>query len=309
MTADLKSENIRGALLMSACMAGFVLNDATVKLTADNLSLFQVMFLRGIFATTFIGLLAWRQRALFVHLSGSDWRALALRTVGEIGGTLCFLTALFNMPIANATAILQALPLVITLGAALFLKHSVGWRRYLAVLIGFAGVLIIVRPGAEGFNEYAYWAIAAVLFITLRDLVTVRLSAHAPTLFIAFVAALSIMLVGAGMSTTVPWKPVAPSDLALLAAAAAFLMFGYLFAIMAMRVGEIAFVSPFRYTILLWAIVLGIIVYDEIPDRWTILGAGIVIIMGIYTFHRERISRQKAALEGQQVTEDGKKPG
>jgi len=309
MTADPKAENIRGALLMSACMAGFVLNDATIKLTAGNLTLFQVMFLRGIFATTFIGLLAWRKRALFVHLSRSDWRALVLRTIGEIGGTLCFLTALFNMPIANATAILQALPLVITLGAALFLKHSVGWRRYLAVTIGFAGVLVIVRPGAEGFNEYAYWAIAAVLFITLRDLVTVRLSAHAPTLFIAFIAALSIMLVGAGMSTTVPWKPVALTDLALLAAAAAFLMFGYLFAIMAMRVGEIAFVSPFRYTILLWAIILGVVIYDEIPDRWTILGASIVILMGIYTFHRERLSRQEAGVQKSGSVENGKNQG
>jgi drug/metabolite transporter (DMT)-like permease len=292
---DNRSDNIRGALLMSACMAGFVLNDATVKQTADSLSLFQVMLLRGMFATLFIGLLAWHQKVLFVRLSATDWKYLLLRTAGEVGGTLCFLTALFNMPIANATAILQALPLVITLGAAIFLKQAVGWRRYAAVLTGFVGVLIIVRPGAEGFTVYAYWAIAAVLFVTLRDLVTVRLSTHAPSLFIAFVAAISITLVGAILSPTVAWRPVHSADLMLLAAAAAFLMFGYLFAIMAMRVGEIAFVSPFRYTILLWAIVLGIVIYDEIPDVWTIFGSSIVIVMGIYTFHRERISRRKAA--------------
>ena len=105
---DNRSENIRGALLMSACMAGFVLNDATVKQTADNLSLFQVMLLRGLFATLFIGLLAWHKKVLFVRLSATDWKFLLLRTAGEVGGTLCFLTALFNMPIANATAILQA---------------------------------------------------------------------------------------------------------------------------------------------------------------------------------------------------------
>jgi drug/metabolite transporter (DMT)-like permease len=292
---DQRSENIRGALLMSACMAGFVLNDAMVKTVSGHLNLYQVMFLRGIFASLFIGLLAWRQKALFVRLSWPDWKVLILRTVGEVGGTLCFLTALFNMPIANATAILQALPLVITVGAALFLGHTVGWRRYLAVLIGFSGVLIIVRPGADGFTEYAYWAIVSVLFITLRDLVTSKLSARAPSLFIALVAALSIMTVGAVMSQALPWQPVRQSDLLYLAAAALFLMFGYLFAIMAMRVGEIAFISPFRYTVLLWAILLGIVLFDEIPDSWTMVGSTIVIAMGLYTFHRERRSRKAAS--------------
>jgi drug/metabolite transporter (DMT)-like permease len=281
-------------MLMSACMAGFVLNDATIKLTADSLNIFQVMFMRGIFTSLFVGLLAWQQKVLFTRLSVADWRLLIFRTVGEVGGTLCFLTALFNMPIANATAILQALPLVITLGAALFLKEHVGWRRYLAVIAGFIGVLIIVRPGMEGFTIYAYWALAAVMFVTLRDLVTVRLSNHAPSLFVAFIAAISISVVGGILSTTEPWRPVSTTDLSLLAAAAVFLMFGYLFAVMAMRTGEIAFVSPFRYTILLWAIVLGMVIYDEVPDGWTIVGSIVVIAMGLYTFHRERLVRQQA---------------
>ena len=302
-----RSDNIRGALTMSACMAAFVLNDATVKLTASNLNIFQVMLLRGLFATLFIGLLAWHKKALFVRLSRSDWKVLALRTFGDVGGTLCFLTALFNMPIANATAILQALPLVITVGAALFLKQTVGWRRYFAVLVGFFGVLVIVRPGVDGFTVYAYWAIAAVIFVTLRDLVTVKISTHAPSLFIALVAAISICIVGGIMSLTEPWKPVSSIDLMLLAAAASFLIFGYLFAIMAMRVGEIAFVSPFRYTVLLWAIVLGIVIFDEIPDLWTMVGSTIVIAMGIYTFHRERMARRKTAVETLQNSPGGEK--
>ena len=301
---DHRSDNIRGALLMAASMAGFVFNDAMVKLTADNLSIYQVMLVRGVFATLFVGLLAWHQKALFIHLSGPDWKLLLLRTIGEVGGTLCFLTALFNMPIANATAILQALPLVITVGAALFLKQAVGWRRYLAVLIGFAGVLVIVRPGAEGFNIFAYWAIAAVLFVTLRDLVTVNLSARAPSLYIALISAISITIVGGLMSLTEPWTPVSYTELSLLAGAALFLMGGYLFGIMTMRVGEIAFVSPFRYTVLLWSIVLGVVIFDEIPDAWTLSGSAIVIAMGVYTFHRERLNRKRSL---HQMTDNGAK--
>ena len=154
--------------------------------------------------------------------------------------------------------------------------------------------LVIVRPGAEGFNAYAYWAIGAVLFVTLRDLVTVNLSARAPSLFIALLAAISITIVGGLMSLTEPWKPVSTTELSLLAGAALFLIGGYLFGIMAMRVGEIAFVSPFRYTVLLWSIVLGIVIFDEIPDGWTLTGSAIVIAMGVYTFHRERLNRKNS---------------
>ena len=109
-----------------------------------------------------------------------DRRLIGLRCLAEIGGTVCFLTALFHMPIANASAILQSLPLAVTLGAAIFFGEPVGWRRYVAIAIGFVGVLIIVRPGSEGFNAYALWAVAAIVFIVTRDLSTRRLSPDVP---------------------------------------------------------------------------------------------------------------------------------
>ena len=213
---------------------------------------------------------------------------ILLRAVGEIGGTLCFLTALFNMPIANATAILQALPLAVTLAAALFLGEAVGWRRYTAISLGFAGVLMIVRPGGEGFNAYALWAVAAVGFIVLRDLSTRRLTPGVPSTFVALTSSLAITGVGGVMAFTEPWQPVTAGALALLAGAALFIFFGYLFAVMTMRVGEVSFVSPFRYTVLLWSIVLGVVLFAEIPDAWTLAGSLVVVGMGIYTFHRER---------------------
>ena len=291
------SDNLRGALFMSVSMAGFALNDGLIKLVSAEMGLFQILVLRGIFASALMGVLAWHRRALFYRPTGQDTRVIALRAVGEIGGTLCFLTALFNMPIANATAILQALPLAVTLAAALFLGEAVGWRRYSAIGLGFAGMLIIVRPGGDGFNAYALWAVAAVGFIVLRDLSTRRLGPGVPSAFVALVSSLAITLVGGVLSVTETWQPVSGGALALLAGAALFIFFGYLFAVMAMRVGEVSFTSPFRYTVLIWAMVLGLVLFGEIPDFWTWVGSVIVVGTGIYTFYRERRLLKAAVLQ------------
>ena len=260
------SDNVRGAALMAASMAGYVLNDTMVKLLSDSLSIFQVMFLRGLFATTLLGLIAWKAKSLFPAIEKSDWRFMILRLTGEIGATFCYLTALFNMPLANATAILQALPLAVTLGAALFFGEPVGWRRYLAIIIGFVGVLIIVRPGAEGFNAYSMSALAAVGFIVLRDLSTRRLPARIPSIFVALLTSVGVTVMGAVLSPAMDWELVGASELKLLGAAALFLVCGYLFSVMTMRVGEISFISPFRYSILIWAIILGIVVFGDEED-------------------------------------------
>jgi drug/metabolite transporter (DMT)-like permease len=290
------SDNMRGAAFMSICMAAFVINDATMKLAAEHLSMFQAMFLRGIFTTLLLGLLCAYNKAFLFQIPKADRRTLALRLLGEVGGTVCYLTALFNMPLANATAILQALPLAVTLAGALFLREVVGWRRYLAIAIGFAGVLIIVRPGSDGFNEFSLWAVVAVFFIVLRDLSTRQLSPAIPSLFVSLLTSIAILIVGGILSFTMEWKPITIEGITLLAGAAVFVIFGYLFSVMAMRVGDISFSSPFRYTILLWAIILGLVVFGDIPDRWTILGSLIIVGSGVYTFYRERIMGRRARM-------------
>jgi len=282
------SDNVRGAVFMAVCMAFFVLNDTVMKLAADQFSLFQAMFLRGLAATTMIGLMVWYQNAFSYTISRKDRRILIVRIIGEVGATLTFLNALFNMPLANATAILQALPLVVTLAAAMFLREAVGWRRYLAIIIGFSGVLIIVRPGAEGFNVFSVSAIAAVLFVTLRDLATRQLSPGIPSVLVTFLASLMVTVTGAVLSPAQAWKPVEASGLLILFVAAVFIIFAYLFSVKAMRAGEIGFVSPFRYTVLIWAIILGYIVFGDIPDTWTLLGTAIIVATGLFTFYRER---------------------
>ena len=298
------TDNSRGALFMAICMAGFVLNDAMIKLVTQDIGLFQAIFLRGILASLLIGAFAWWRRQLFYRVSRGDGAMLALRIIGELGGTVCYLTALMHIPIANATAILQALPLAVTLGAAVFLKEPVGWKRYTAIAVGFAGVLIIVRPGAEGFDAYALLAVVSVGFVTLRDLATRRLSGPVPSLFVAFLTAVSILLLGAVMLPFTDWTPVETSHLTIIAVGASALFFGYVFSVSSMRVGEVAFVAPFRYTILIWAILLGIVIFGHIPDGWTLVGASIIVATGVFTFYRERrLSRRLVAAASPQAVD------
>lgn len=287
------TDNSRGALLMMASMAAFTLNDTFMKAASDQIPLFQALTVRGLVTTLLLFLVARAMGGLKLDLAPRDRWIVLLRTAAEVAAAWFFITALFNMPIANATAILQALPLAVTLAGALFLGEQVGWRRFSAILAGFFGVLLIVRPGAEGFTFYSVYALIAVLCVTVRDLVTRRLSAEVPSLTVAFAASAGVTLFGIAGSVAVPWAPFTPLALGQLALASGFIIGGYLFSVMAMRVGEVAVVSPFRYTALLWALVLGWIAFGEWPDPLTLTGGGIVVAMGVYTFYRERAAARQ----------------
>ena len=168
------SDNARGILLMCGTMLAFTLNDTLVKaVLQDGMNLYQVITLRGIGAALGLIVLALHQTGrLDLWPAGPDRKFLALRTFGELGATWCFLVALSHMPLANLSAILQSLPLVVTLAAALVLHEPIGWRRIAAILVGFAGVMIIIRPGAANFDEWSLLGLASVGFVVIRDLST-----------------------------------------------------------------------------------------------------------------------------------------
>ena len=288
-----RSDNMTGAILMMASMASFTINDTFMKALAGEIPLFQVLFLRSIFTTLAVAVVAWWMGVLFARVSRRDAGSIALRMVGEIGAAYFFLTALFNMPIANVTAILQALPLTITLAAALFFGDPVGWRRMSAILIGFVGVMLIVRPGAEDFTIYSVYVLAAVGFVTLRDLATRRLSKETPSMLVTFITSVSIMVFFGLASLTIDWAPMDLRAYGLTIGAAVMIIGGYLFSIMVMRVGEISFIAPFRYTGLIWALVLGWLVFDEWPEPITLVGAAIVVGSGLFMLYREaQLGRQ-----------------
>ncbi len=281
---------------MMASMAGFILNDTLMKSVSGEVPLFQAIFMRGLLATGLIALLAWHRGALAYRPRGRDRKLIGWRMAGEIGGTSLYLTALFNMPIANTTAIAQATPLAVTLAAAWFMGHAVGWRRYTAIGVGFAGVLLIVRPGSEGFNEYSLAVLGSVVFITLRDLTTRSLSHAVPSMLVTVATSLAITVFAGLVTAFADWQPVRWDVFARLAGASVLLLLGYHAGVTSMRVGEIGFVSPFRYSNLIWALLLGFAVFGDVPSWLTVLGASIVVGTGVYTLHRERITARGALI-------------
>jgi len=274
---------------MVVAMAAFTFNDTLSKLAAQTINPGQLMLVRGLFAITLISLLAWQQGALKGYRN--YWHPMVfLRLVGEVGGTVCFLVALPHLPLGNISAVLQALPLAVTMGAALFLGEAVGWRRWLAIASGFGGVLIIVRPGFEGFNAFSLLALLSVAFCAVRDLATRKIPGHIPSLFVSTTTTVIITVTGA--LTIVPfggWVPMSVNLVAFLAGAAVLVLFGYQFVIMAMREGEISFIAPFRYTALIWALSLSVFVFGDIPDLAMIAGAAVIVASGLYSLYRERV--------------------
>jgi len=298
-----RSDNLTGALLMMGSMAAFTFNDAMIKSLSEQVPLFQVLFLRGVLTTLLVALIAWRMGALGRRLPRADRGPVAWRIVGEIGAAYFFLTALFNMPIANVTAILQALPLTITLAAALLFREPVGWRRMTAILAGFIGVMLIVRPGTEGFTLYSLYGLAAVAFVTLRDMATRRLSREVPSMQVTLVTSAAIMVAFGLASAAQGWAPLDARAGLLILGAAVMLIGGYLFSIMVMRVGEISFVAPFRYTGLLWALILGWVVFGDWPQAITLAGAALVVASGIFTLTREaQLGRQARAARRKELS-------
>lgn len=290
------TDNMKGALIMALSMAFFTLNDTFMKLMAGEVPLYQILTLRNAAVTAVYLLVAWRTGALVRGLSRRDWQLSVLRGVAETGTAFFFLTALFNMPLANVTAVLQSAPLFVMVVAALVLREQIGWRRVSAALVGFLGVLLIIRPGPDGFNIYAGYTLIAVLCITVRDIATRKLSRDAPTVLVTAITSAMILVVFGVLGLVEGWVPLDGRTASLTAAATVMVLGAYLASVQAMRIGEVSFVSPFRYMSLLWGLVLGYAVFGDWPTSLTLLGAAIVVGSGLYSFYRELQVRRRATV-------------
>ena len=283
--------NLRGMILMIAAMGVFVLNDTFTKTVSAELPTGQIMALRGLIATAIMLALVFATCGIGAVLRSYS-RPLMVRNASEIVAVVLFLNALFNLPIANVTAILQTLPLAMTAAAAVFLGEKVGWRRWSAALVGLLGVLLIVRPGTADFSWWYVPALISVLFITARDLATRMIPPETPTVAVTFLTALVVTLAGLALGLTETWLWPSTDAMLRLAAAACLVLIGYATLIEAWRGVEISAVSPFRYSVVIWAILFGYLFLGEIPSAWTLLGSAIVVGAGLYTFHRERQLRR-----------------
>lgn len=287
------TDNMRGAGYLAATMALFTLGDACTKFIGADIPLLQYLFLRGFLASILIAVLAWRTHALRFNLPRKDWALLLMRSGAEMIAVYFFLSALLRMEIANATAVLQVLPLTVALGATLFFKEPMGKWRVIAILIGFCGTLLIVRPGPSGFPVESIYALITVVFVTARDLLARRMSPAVPSLMGALIMALVVTAVSAIATLQAEWTPVSIDTGALIVLASFLIAGGYLFSVMSMRVGEITFIAPFRYTSLIFALIFGLLIFGDWPDNLTLLGAAIVISSGLFTLYRETRAKRR----------------
>jgi len=291
--------NRRGIIAMTGAMASFVVNDALVKYVSQSLNGAQLIFIRGAFATVLLlgiahamGLLRGPQSRAGEILH----RPVLIRSALDAAATLVYLTALFHLPLANATAINMATPLFIALLAVLWMGERVGRARWLAIGLGFIGVLLIVQPKADGFNGYSLLCLFGTLLHAARDLYTRKIHVDMPSILITVGTAISVTALAGLISLVQGWKPLTTTHLGLLAAASVFLSGGYFLLIRAMRAGEISVIAPFRYTGLLIALVIGFVVWGETPNLLAWAGIALLVGAGLYVLLNER-SRSRAVLE------------
>jgi drug/metabolite transporter (DMT)-like permease len=288
------SDNLRSALYMTIAMAAFTINDGMMKAATStlHLPLWQAIATRGLLTLGPLILIGYLTGGIRLRMPRRDAVAVGLRSVGEVASTLTFLAALVHMPLANLSAIMQSLPLAVTLAAWVFLKEPVGWRRLLAICVGFGGVMLIVRPGPAGFDHWSLVALVSVAFVVLRDLSTRQLTKAVPSSTVAIAASASVTATALVLSLIEGWVMPSMGQMALLAGAAASLVVGYNYVVMVMRVGDLGFVAPFRYSSLVVALILGWLIFGSFPDALTLAGAALVVGSGIFTLWREQRVRR-----------------
>ena len=286
-------DNLRGALLMVLAMAGFSVEDALIKLLAGRIPPGQIIAIIGIGGAS--ALILW-QLITRQPVWTDDYlnRKVLFRTMSEVIGTLFFVSALAVIPLTTASAVIQATPLVVATGAALFLGQAVGWRRWLAIIVGFIGVLVILRPGTSGFSPLTLLAIGGMLGLASRDLATRAIDGPITGVLLSIHALVFLVPAGFALMAFQGHSPVAPTiqETLVLVACVIIGLIAYLTIVAATRIGDAAVISSFRYSRMVFAIGVAFLFFREVPDLWTMIGVAIVIGAGVFTLWREARARR-----------------
>lgn len=286
-------KNIRGIVAMAVAMLFFVANDACMKLARQSLDTGQVMVMRGMVALAIL---------LAVIAATRSWRDLpsagnrhaVFRAIVEGLVAALYIGALTAMTLSDITAMIMLTPLILTAMSTLFFGEKVGWRRWSAVMVGFMGILMVIRPGGSDAPLWAVvMAFASTVLVAVRDALTKRMPASIPSLMLTLTTTCATTLAGAmllmfGQS----WQPSDGTTMAAIGVAAICVLIGNYAIIEAFREAEISVVAPFRYSIILWAVILGFFMFGEVPDLLAVAGLALVVGSGLYTAHRERLRRK-----------------
>jgi hypothetical protein len=283
--------NRHGVIAMSAGMVSFVMNDTLVKFVSHTLPAAQLIFLRGLLSVLVLLLLA---RMTDPQSLSREWRShvtqrwVLARSLFDGAASLVYLSALFNMPMANATAINMSTPLLIALLSGLLLGVHVSMRNWLIIGLGFAGVLLVVQPQAEGFNGWAWVALCGTCLHAMRDMCVRFIPHHIPSNVIAVGTALTATFMAGVWSVFTDWVSVSTLHWLMLAAASLFLSSGYFCLIMATRMADMSVIAPFRYVGLLTAVVCGFVIWGDIPNALALCGMLLLVGAGLLMLHLNR---------------------
>ena len=286
--------NRRGMAAMTGATSAFAINDAAMKYLVADMAVSEAVILRGVIAVVAALIILWQAKQLFT-LPAIWSRPVLVRALFEAAVVVTYMQALRLMPLGLATAILQATPLMITAFAAISGKETVGFARWMAVLIGFLGVLMIVQPDSSGISWAMSLAILTAFFVAVRDLSNRLVPAHVPTFLIVLAASIA-NIVGAGAYGLVAhevWRMPSSFELALILGAALFVLAATFLITLSFRGTEVSAVSPFRYVGVPVALGIGVLVWGEAPDLLATLGIILVISAGLFAM-RDEARRAKA---------------
>jgi drug/metabolite transporter (DMT)-like permease len=286
-------QNLRAAGMLSLTMALFCTGDTVSKLILERIPIAELTFLRGLMVCVLLlGIRLVTRRSL--RMVGGLERTTLLRALFEVGVIFSFYSALQSLPVANATTMMFASPIIMTGLVAFVLKDAVGPSRWAAVIIGFAGVMLVARPTSAGWNPAALFALLGAFLVAARDLMTRFIPKVIEPDTVA-VTTSAVVTVIAAPGAALGWVTPTGSELLLVTAAAVLLAIAYSTLVLAFRHGEMSFIAPFRYVSIPLAIALGWAVFGDRPGWNMLAGAGVIIGAGLFTFQRERASARRRA--------------
>ncbi len=281
--------NLRGILFMTLSMGGFAVEDLFLKILSEAVPVSQILIYVGISATVLLSVISIIKRIPVLRNDIYSNKLFIIRSFADMMGAVLIVTSIYLMPLSTVSSILQALPLFITFGAVLIFKESVGWRRWSAVSFGFIGVILILKPGLSSFHPSSLIVLLAVACLALRDIVTRKISKDIHSITVSLYA---FILTTVGGIFTLPFfgnfVTLTITQWFVVLTITLFGCFSYFMLVLATRKGDISVISPFRYSRLIFAIVLAILVLNERPDTLTLVGAAIIVASGYYTIWRER---------------------
>ena len=277
---------VSGILCMIGGALALTINDGMAKYLTETYPVGQVMALRGTFILCLLIFLFISARKK-LNLKIYSWRNNFYRAAAMTGSTFCFITGLSYLPIADAIAIAFAAPLLTTVLAVFCLRERVGLHRWVAIFFGFIGVLIIVQPTGDAFKVAALAPLSAAFFGAIRDVITRKITSSESS-FTILVTSMFLITFAGYLTFPLGWSEFQVEHIWLFLCSSILVGVAQYLMIEAFRLGEVGLISPFKYSSLLWAVIIGFIVWGDIPGYFVLVGATILIISGVYLLRAEK---------------------